>query len=319
MRPLARSTNAVWQPKAAFNFVGSQYESAVTKVMSTPTPRVSDVLDHLDAMVTSGRLPSVDEKIALPALANRLNDEYRTSAAYVIDELGSYCAYCELPMRDPIQVEHVVPKSQYPTFQLDWENLVPACSGCNSRKLDNPKRALVNTWIGSGTPSPLVCKTEIRNHYRWPDADPVGGFFEPVLHHKDSGGNWVPCTAAQAVEAGVKMTPNPSVVTGEVRAHLPHLAPEPDVPVAVLILPGDGRAKETIDLCKLARPPAPRDHSDRRSFFRTQAWFAALENASRPREPRARLLAGQRRPRRLLDRLHAGVADCRPCPRPGAR
>lgn len=42
------------------------------------------------------------------------------------------CAYCGDPI--PTQVDHVMPLSRGGTD--DWDNLAPACRGCNMEKLD---------------------------------------------------------------------------------------------------------------------------------------------------------------------------------------
>jgi hypothetical protein len=42
------------------------------------------------------------------------------------------CVYCEDSAST--QIEHVRPKSLYPEATFSWENLLPACSGCNGPK-----------------------------------------------------------------------------------------------------------------------------------------------------------------------------------------
>lgn len=48
--------------------------------------------------------------------------------------LGRYCSYCEFPVRHTPHVEHIVPKERFPAWRDRWDNLVVACSHCNSRK-----------------------------------------------------------------------------------------------------------------------------------------------------------------------------------------
>lgn len=50
--------------------------------------------------------------------------------------LGWYCSYCETPINGGIHVEHILPKRDHPSLELEWENFLLACSACNSRKGD---------------------------------------------------------------------------------------------------------------------------------------------------------------------------------------
>ncbi|QHM59361.1 hypothetical protein C7M46_00004 [Pediococcus pentosaceus] len=47
------------------------------------------------------------------------------------------CCYCEAPLDQQglyMQVEHFHPKSRYPDEVVSWDNLLPVCPTCNSRK-----------------------------------------------------------------------------------------------------------------------------------------------------------------------------------------
>ncbi len=41
------------------------------------------------------------------------------------------CAYCE--MRSELEIDHYIPKSAYPTKMFVWDNMLPACTACNTR------------------------------------------------------------------------------------------------------------------------------------------------------------------------------------------
>ncbi len=45
------------------------------------------------------------------------------------------CSYCEaIPTGSSLRVDHFFPKKLYPEFILDWDNLLPSCENCNTRK-----------------------------------------------------------------------------------------------------------------------------------------------------------------------------------------
>lgn len=59
-------------------------------------------------------------------------DQWRTD---LIDRIGYYCAYCNIPLSHSLQVEHVVPKNPMPGHPagslLGWDNMLLACGPCN--------------------------------------------------------------------------------------------------------------------------------------------------------------------------------------------
>ena len=48
---------------------------------------------------------------------------------------NNLCPYCTLS--EAITTEHILPKEKYPEYAVDTLNLIPACSGCNSKKGDS--------------------------------------------------------------------------------------------------------------------------------------------------------------------------------------
>ena len=63
----------------------------------------------------------------------------------LIDRIGNYCCYCNMPLTDSPQAEHVVPKNPqvgHPAGAMnDWENLLLACGVCNRSKSNKPVTA----------------------------------------------------------------------------------------------------------------------------------------------------------------------------------
>ena len=50
---------------------------------------------------------------------------------------GDECAYCGLLVgNDHMQVDHVLPKEEFPFLAYAWANLLPSCDACNRRKLE---------------------------------------------------------------------------------------------------------------------------------------------------------------------------------------
>jgi hypothetical protein len=69
-------------------------------------------------------------------------NDYEKWRLYLIDRIGYYCAYCNIPLSHSLQVEHVVPKdppSGYvPGDPLAWDNMLLACGPCNRGKWNTP-------------------------------------------------------------------------------------------------------------------------------------------------------------------------------------
>ncbi len=60
--------------------------------------------------------------------------EYSRTRQYLIERIGEYCSYCERKIPANLAVEHVHPKDLYPALELEWSNLLLACTNCNSTK-----------------------------------------------------------------------------------------------------------------------------------------------------------------------------------------
>lgn len=89
--------------------------------------------------------------------APKTYSDYRDARNDLVDRLGWYCSYCEMPVKNMIEVEHVIPKSLPPFLELDWDNFLLSCRYCNGVK-------------GSGNPS--------RAGYLWPDQDNTDFVFD---------------------------------------------------------------------------------------------------------------------------------------------
>ena len=73
----------------------------------------------------------------------------------LVERIGDYCSYCEMPLPNGPQVEHVKPKKHFPEDALNWENFLLACGYCNGTKKDNPQDDCSN-YIWPDKDNPLV-------------------------------------------------------------------------------------------------------------------------------------------------------------------
>ena len=64
--------------------------------------------------------------------SSQVHNCYEKYKRSLLKRIGQYCSYCERPT--DVNIEHVKPKSRYPELECDWENLLLACTNCNSTK-----------------------------------------------------------------------------------------------------------------------------------------------------------------------------------------
>lgn len=102
---------------------------------------------------------------------------YRKARPYLMERIGAFCSYCEIPLPSGPDVEHVRPKSHDPGLAMSWNNFLLACRNCNSNK---------------GT-TPVVLA-----HYYWPDMDNTRRPFE-----FPNGGPPRPTSALTAAERAI--------------------------------------------------------------------------------------------------------------------
>ncbi len=82
-----------------------------------------------------GKIPQVDGQDV------QVN-EYGEWRKYLIERIGYYCAYCNIPLSHSLNVEHVVAKTPRQGNEagnyLAWENMLLACGPCNNAKGNLP-------------------------------------------------------------------------------------------------------------------------------------------------------------------------------------
>jgi uncharacterized protein (TIGR02646 family) len=75
--------------------------------------------------------------------------EYGDARDDLVEQLGSYCSYCEIQLSS-LAVEHIQPKKLYPILEKEWNNFLLACPSCNSIKKDkqiNPENLHDYFWV----------------------------------------------------------------------------------------------------------------------------------------------------------------------------
>ena len=90
-----------------------------------------------------GNCPTIKNKTGI--ISNKKVAKYSDWRLDLIDRIGYYCAYCNMPLTHCLNVEHVVskkprfaPKEYVVGSLLDWENMLLACFKCNNAKSDEP-------------------------------------------------------------------------------------------------------------------------------------------------------------------------------------
>jgi hypothetical protein len=84
------------------------------------------------------------ERGAIPQIGgvNKIVSDYKDWRFDLLGRIGNYCSYCNMPLNDSPQVEHVTPKNPQPGQPagalLDWNNMLLACGPCNRAKGNKP-------------------------------------------------------------------------------------------------------------------------------------------------------------------------------------
>jgi uncharacterized protein (TIGR02646 family) len=68
--------------------------------------------------------------------ANREYKEHSEASLDLIERIGRFCSYCEMPLPNSPHVEHIRPQKHYPELATKWDNFLLSCAYCNSRKKD---------------------------------------------------------------------------------------------------------------------------------------------------------------------------------------
>lgn len=289
MRPVHKSgSNANYPLPTDFTFSGIAAKSvkSVLKRKSAVNVPVATCLDAWLRYVEGSKSlagTKAEQLRTVNAIKDKVTDSYKRAAVPLTQELGCFCSFCETPLPGLLEVEHCVPKSQYPMFALLWENFLLACGPCNNAKGDAPSRSTVRSWTGTPVTNEQQYYDEIRSrHYVWAD---IGGsshsWLPVVLESYDPGSDlWsvVPMSEAahldnylishdiakREVQAGIYDSTSNTHVQRIVRTQLTPAAADP------------ARSNEMLKLCALNDNGKLASTYDRRVLNRTIAWFRCI-------------------------------------------
>jgi 5-methylcytosine-specific restriction endonuclease McrA len=209
MRPVDKGQQpATYAPPATLRFSGRN-RVLFNKLLGTHTPTMSACLNLWLRVVkaqTAKKKPKGYKNlvIAKDAIEPRVEGTYKCAGLPLTGAIGEFCSYCEVRIAGLLEVEHVLPKSHYPTFAVAWENFLLTCGPCNTSKGNTPGRTTVRKWLGTAIRSETQCHGEVRNRnrYRWPDQNddtyrlfPVELFADPT-----DTDTWVPVPFNDAVD-----------------------------------------------------------------------------------------------------------------------
>lgn len=292
MRPVQKSkVNAAYPDPATFTFSGRAV-NPIKKALKRASAVNIPVKDCLDAWLrqVEGRRPlggtRSDQKQAVDAIRNKVAAAYKLAAVPLTEELGPFCSFCETRLPGLLEVEHCVPKSEYPSFALSWENFLLACNPCNTAKGNVPSRSTVRSWSAARLRNEPGFYSEIRSrHYVWADVGgrshgwlPVGlEAYNPAL------GTWAALPMNEAahldneevsrdfgkreVQAKIYDTASKAHVQRSVRTQLVYAAGA-----------AAARGQEMLQLCSLNDNGNLASTYDRRVFNRTLAWLGCVES-----------------------------------------
>lgn len=72
--------------------------------------------------------------------------DHKEARPHLIENIGSYCSYCERRLDTGLDVEHIKYKDKHKRLKLRWENFLLSCKNCNSCKSTNDVKLYDYYW-----------------------------------------------------------------------------------------------------------------------------------------------------------------------------
>jgi hypothetical protein len=124
-------------------------------------------------------LPAIG-KTLVTALIHYFTDnntmKYGNARGALIDNYGQYCSYCGTPVQDTaLAIEHRLPKAEFPSEMLFYNNFFLACPSCNSWKGSQPDYATARSWAAQYNNPPNIQQILTGGYQRqlWPNSGTI--------------------------------------------------------------------------------------------------------------------------------------------------
>lgn len=65
---------------------------------------------------------------------------WQAAAAAMAQQVGPYCAFCEIPIPTGLSLAHLLPETRFPNTAFNFDNLLPACASCAHAKGQQPNQ-----------------------------------------------------------------------------------------------------------------------------------------------------------------------------------
>jgi 5-methylcytosine-specific restriction endonuclease McrA len=259
---------------------------AVKDLWKTDKPTTWQMLNTATQYLLGGGTPAERKlfEAATDRVYSQLRDKgYATAATPLANRIAKNCCYCDQFLPDEVDLEHCVPKAQYPEFWLCWDNFLLACKACNGSgtgKGDGPNRATVQGWkVLPKSPTEVDYYDAIRNQYIWPDLakDAYTGLLPTLAYDSTGKGNWVAVPDADSVRDGIAITVL-SPADRSVTAKLSIAGGKAKNYTVVVLFNPIGRGNVTIPYFGLDKGgDGTGSIRDFRMYNRTKSWFKAAQ------------------------------------------
>ncbi len=285
MRPVHNkgTSHPNYNPPSTLGFP-TNAAAVIVNVMTKASPTLDDYLDVWLEAIKADSMASKPANYsdlcdARNLIKAKVQDIYKKAAVPLMDLFGDFCSYCETTLPGLVEVEHIVPKSQYPNFATEWKNFLLSCGPCNGAKSDQPTREDLKNLKGADLTTEQDCYDDIRTtYYAWPDLESTTHRLFPasMVHDPGDKGHWLPVHRLDAVNLD-NVIKSVDLGSQTVRADLPTLGLS-GVRVRVIIETSAPNTPQdrVVALCKLNDVGAKNTTYDRRLLNRTKAWFEIL-------------------------------------------
>lgn len=302
MRPVAKGLRGTYPIDIPVNTLAAYTKAAKdTKIWTftkqnvidlwSANPSAWEIVTGLLAYKTWGKKMQDDRydnlEASLGVIDTQLSSDekgYKAATPILMGRIGKICSYCEQFLPDTVELEHCVPKGEFPYFWITWDNFLLSCGSCNTNgtgKGTAPSRATVKSWGGAKNPGEVTLYNAVRANYVWPDIDQNAyQLLKPALWYLDTHNlpnTWKQLDDAASVGPDVKIGPVDPVAR-RVSATLRVGGNAPQVyEVAVKQVPSGQAAIDSIPYFGLDLPGTASTRDSRR-YARTIEWITAVEN-----------------------------------------